>query len=122
MECLTQEEMDGLKFHPEWEDGRGSFMWYRFDSVVDRFRLLRAELTWDDNFETVDDELEIRYCDPILLLELNGIGTDDPGHWETAATREIEITQARAREILLAPPSQLLIDYAEEFKALLESK
>lgn len=122
VEKLTQAEMDGLQFHPEWEDGRGVYLWYRFDAVVDRDRMLRAELTWNDDFEQVEDELNVVYLDPILLLERNVFGDDDPRRWQTLCSLELEVSQARAREILLAPPTQLLVDYATEFEKLLETR
>lgn len=114
---LTAEQLRAIPAHPAWSDGRDhSMLFARLDGVVDRERLLRAELTWGDNLEgnadcpdgKATDDASVRYNLPELLFETNRLDPADPGHWIRVDSICLSLTQADAVKVCAMDPSKLL--------------
>ena len=109
---LTRKQIDALPFHPGWDDGRHGFVWCRFDAIIDRERLLRAEVTWDS--DGIDETGT--FHSPELKLEANVLVRDE---WFKDADTVIRITNEQAAGIIAAPPADLLRQYAREIETIL---
>lgn len=118
---MTREQFMALPVHPDWDDGRDGFMWGRLDAVLCPARLLRAELTWDDDGEAVfNAATPSNYHSPQLQLESNRRVPEmsGPGRLETFDHIIIDLADSEAAAIAAAPPLALLTAYAAEFAKL----
>lgn len=117
---LTYEQLMAMPHHPGWADGRGRHEWFRFDAKVEEARMLRAEVTWNDDRDDLDKDRaeDFLFTEPQLLLESNKPGRPGYSPWETLDSVIIDITQEEAARIVASPPSDLLERYAEDWRVL----
>ena len=121
--AMTPGEIVAIQAHPGWHDGREGFLFCRFDAVVDEARMLRAEITFDDDGDDDDntnpDHAPSRYFDAELYLEANRPCSccADPGsHWVTIDGHTILIEdKARLADLLATDPRELAVRYADVF-------
>lgn len=115
---LAWPDMQALRHHTGWVDGRSGFLWCRFDAVIDEVRLLRAEVTWDDNGERehLTTTEACLFHEPELLLERNALGPD--GNWVRRAFILLPLTQTEAAQLIAADPRVLLLTYVEQLAVL----
>lgn len=123
-ELTTPEEIAAITHHPGWDDGREGFLWCRFDAVVSREQLLRAEITWGDNGGDDDndnpDGAPTVYFNPELRLTAETVRPD--GSWKTVADRVIPLINERAFAILDRDPAELLKPYRTDFEWLAQRR
>ena len=115
---LTLAQMLALPHHPGWGDGRTGYQWCRFDAVVDTDRLLRAEITWDDDQDELCDGTVSQFTDPELLLESNRL-VENGQVWQTVNTELIKLTEEDALRLIQLPPAHTLSEFAAEWERLL---
>lgn len=105
--------MHAIPVHAGWADGRTGFIWCRLDAVIDPARLLRAELTWDE------DEATRRFHTPVLVLEANR--RESPGDtesyktWDTVA---VPLADDVAVELMTGDPLAILARYPDQIAQL----
>ena len=109
---LTYAEFMAISPDLAWGDGREGYVWPRFDAVLGRSNYLgirlRAEVTWDDGEEEVENVTERLYKDPRLDLQLCRMDDD------CTVIRSVvrPLTAQEAIGIVKASP-QVLIDEAK---------
>lgn len=111
---LTVEAVEALRFDRGWVDGRARYEWCRFDATVDEKLLLRAEVTWDDNYAELSRAPKA-FFNPELLLEVNELKDNC---WSRINHCVISLTTQEARSILLLPPSGLLWRFVEKWREM----
>ena len=117
---LTKAQMDALVVHPGWKDMREGCLFCRIETMLDRSRLLRAEVTWGDNGDELDDDeypSKLLYSDPELWLETNEPETKAHG-LRTFDGINVSLTQAEAVGLVTGDPAALLTRYAREIARL----
>jgi hypothetical protein len=106
----TPDEIDAIRHHEGWDDGRHGYEHCRFDAVltVDD-RHLRAEVTW-----LPDDQSDppAFHRDPEVWIESNRVRDD--GSLVTYDGVTIKLSRPDTIAILALLPADLLVRYAAE--------
>jgi len=115
---LSKDEMRSMVVHRGWVDGREGFVFCRLDAVICADRLLRAELTWNDDGESKEDNMPTSYFDPMLTIESNRLDRNDWSRWVTHDAIHIDISGDLAAELASKPPTDVLGQFAAEVAGL----
>jgi hypothetical protein len=119
-EHLSAKEMGEIRPAHGWDDGRAAgFCWCRFDAIIDAARYLRAEITFDDDSEFVDNATGEATCyfDPELKIESNNPNVPGCG-WQTWDYVSFPISRQDVYEIVMGAPEAVLTRYADRVAML----
>lgn len=113
---MTKDEINALKPHPGWSDGRWGYLWCWFDALIDEERRIRAEITFDDD----DEGNPSSFFDPELFIETNRDATPDDKilHLITWDGVVVKLTEEEVVRLIEEDPTRILEEYADQVAKL----
>ncbi len=115
---LDAEAMRELRVGEGWEDGREGFVYCRFDAVIDKEKMIRAEVVWLDDEDHDGDGEVTQYFRPSLRIESNRPSADSPDVWEIVDEAIFSLTMQEAVDLVDNPATDILTAYAERIAKL----